>query len=195
MPIRRLPNSSERTRCSFYESFNGSLYDNRFWAVTGSGSLTLLAAGTNGVAQLRANASSNYSLAQGGLCAFSVAKSALFWSRFKLPSAASVYVEIGLLSSSQYAVIRSNVTWRSYTSDAGGSTTYDSGVALDTEWHEVEIRTRSGNIDFLFDGVLWTPHTTNLPTEDLQPFFYVGSSIAATKDLYIDTVLVEGDRA
>lgn len=193
MPIRRLPSSFNLSLCYFYDDFSGSLYDDRFWAVTGTGSVATID-GVGGIIQVRSNSNSSYFLGHNSFCAFSAAKNAVFETRFRVTNTASVYAEIGL-SGTHYACILSNSgAWNTYTSSAGGNTSNASGISLDTSWHNIVISTNDTTVTFRLDGTIIGTHTTNLPTSDLQPYVYISNTAGATRDIELDYITVYGDR-
>jgi hypothetical protein len=198
MVLNRLPGVFwQPPRCYFFDDFIGSLYDDRVWAATGTGgTITLYASGVSGILQLRANANSYYYMHQSDYAAFNVANKFVATWRFKLPSTANIITSIGLFSAEFYFVVLRNgaTNWTAHTIDSGGETATDTGIAVDTNWHEVLIQAVAAGVEFWLDGVLVATNTTHIPANNLQPHIYVSSTTNATKDLYLDYITAEGDR-
>jgi hypothetical protein len=187
----------DQSRCYFCDDFVTSSYDTRTWYANGSGSVAILTPGIGGVLKLTAANNNANSLHFNNAAAFSVASRFDESIRFKLPVITSIALCIGMISTGvQYAALRLGATnFTALTLDGNGNTENDTGVAIDTNWHDLRIRVVAAGIEFWLDGRLCSTNTTNLPVEDLQPYLYVQSLMSATRDLYVDYVIAEGDRA
>lgn len=83
--------------------------------------------------------------------------------------------------------------WRCTTIAGGTATNTSSGVAATAgsgQWHKFQILTNAGwtSIQFKIDGTLVATNTTNIPTNNLNPFMRVGNGSTGTwvHNAYID---------
>jgi len=68
------------------------------------------------------------------------------------------------------AVSANFLAWN-YSEATGSSTSTDTGVAADTEWHIFRFEQSSSDIKFYIDGSLVATHTTNMPPLGLDPTY------------------------
>ena len=86
-----------------------------------------------------------------------------------------------------------DTNWRAVTNN-GESTSTDTGVAVDTTFHVFEINRSGSTITFLIDGSQVAQHTTNLPTGNLQLFYYSQDGENVSKQQQIDTAQLQSTR-
>lgn len=68
------------------------------------------------------------------------------------------------------------------TGNSGGNSTSASSIALDTIFHNHKVELASADSKYTIDGILEVTKTTDLPTGNLQPTFYVRNFAAVAKD-------------
>jgi len=201
MPLRRYSKRFDLSQYYFYDDFVGSNYDNRWW--TGRGGGGSLTAQADSILRIRATANTNYELYQNDLCDFSVAKNAIHTSRWRVSSLTSMSGEVGFEPTTPdnatdwlAFIYNSDIgaNWQAQSAAGGVTTTIDTGVAADTSYHEFRIETTSGTLKYFLDGVLVATITTNISALLLQPYCWVVSKTAATRDVFFDWIETFGDR-
>jgi hypothetical protein len=187
-------------KVNFFDDFIGSLYNNRAWAVAGTGSFTDIDE-TGGVMRVRASSGATYTLDQGNNGAWSPAKGvSITWRGYCVPGASGL-VEVGMMSSTnettdwigwRYAPTE-NANFLCESAVGGVATTVNSGVAGDGNYHDFRIDITTGNVKFYLDGTLRATITTNVTTDRLQPYVY-NQGVGAVSDFNTDWVEVVGAR-
>lgn len=201
MPLRRYNKRMDRSICYFFDDFVGSNYDNRWWTGRGGGSLTAQA---NGILRVRASNNNNYELYQGDLTDYSAEKNVVMTGRFYLSSTASADGGFGLEAASPsnatdwlcivYSSTYPTANWRIQSASGGSSTTTDTGIPVDTNWHEGRIEVTSSLITYYLDGRLLGTISSPITNLLLQPYVGVLSRTGATKDMFFDWIEVIGER-
>ena len=85
-----------------------------------------------------------------------------------------------------------SANWIIRSTDAGGTTNLDTGIAADTgsHWHRLEVFPEDiaggRQADYYLDGALIGSKTTNMPTEALTPNLMMFTREAVAKTVYID---------
>lgn len=204
MPIRRYSKRQDLGIYYFYDDFVGSNYDNRWWTARGTGGSLSVSGVVGGILRVRATANNNYELYQNDLCDFSAAKTVVLTCRFYFPSTASMDGGIGLEAASptnatdwlciKYSSTFGTANWRIESASGGSSTTTDTGIAVDTNWHEARIEVTSSLITYFLDGRLLGTISSPISTALLQPYVGVVSRTGATKDVNVDWMEVYGQR-
>lgn len=93
-----------------------------------------------------------------------------------------------MASGQHYIQVCSNgsTKFRLTTGDGSTKSTTDGTLTFDTAWHEFKIVWTAGSVKLYIDGTLDITHTTNLPTEPLQPLVLTGSSVTIDwVDVYV----------
>ena len=130
-------------------------------------------------------------------------KKLTFEIRFRTNSANlnTFYISLSSTAGTQYIDLRHEGGGANYlisTRDAGGGNSFDSGVAVDTDWHilRIECRTDGGNhVHYYMDNVETanSPVTTDIPfdaTDFIQPYFLILTGDTNLKTLEIDYVAI-----
>lgn len=204
MPLVIPPAYPDLLRAVFWDDFLAAGYNNRIWAVTGTGSVLSLSS-IGGRLRIRANAGASYRFNHGDVGGFTVGGNAnIAWRGSMTPAVASGGVcECGFQASTnpttnfvrwQYSP-NANANFRCITTSGGVSTTTSSGVAGDNLDHEFRIECATGQVKFYLDGLLLVTTTTNIPTGQLQPFVNCTGSAGTVSDFDADWVWTIGDRA
>lgn len=201
MPLKKFIPSSAIELSYFFDDFPGLLYNNRMWSVrSGSGSLALETTSAGGVVYVRANSSNYYELYISVLN-FTMARMLETTWRVKLPSTASIRSRWGVCGATSTSEsvcfgydsgVGSN--WLLITITGSVTTTTDTGIAADTNWHEFRVACNTGIATFFIDEIPVGNNTTNLPTGGLSPFCRTTSLTTTTKDTYIDWIEIYGNR-
>ncbi len=87
-----------------------------------------------------------------------------------------------------------DTNWRAETHDGSTLNTTDTGVAVDTSFHVFEINRSGSTITFLIDGASVATYTTNLPTGNLQMFYYSQDGESVPKVQEFDTAQLQSTR-
>jgi hypothetical protein len=195
--------STDISKVLFVDDFVAASYNNRIWAVTGTGSITSLSS-VGGVVRVRANAGASYRFNHGNFGSYSVAQQAsITWYGSMIPAvAAGGLSSCGLQSStapttSYMAWVYNPNTNANFTCiciSAGTSTVFNSGITGNNLNHTFRIECYPGNVIFYFDNTLVTTITTNITANTLQPFVSCTGSAAAISDFNADWVYALGDR-
>jgi len=198
----------DKSKMYFWDDFIGS--DFLVWWVTnvsGTGSLVSIPQGEyiGGQALIRSGngVGRNATLGWDSQYYVSAGKHLMFEGRLKIyNTTVGAYTEIGFGNWSSGAEViyfsrDGSSNWYANTVSGGNSTSQDTGVATDTNWHIFKIDCISANeVKFYIDGVLKTTITTNIPTVGLQSFTYQETtSTGANRDLLLDWIELVGDRA
>lgn len=201
MPVRRYDPSADLSESYIFEDFPGLLYNNRIWSVRGgSGSVTIPTSCVGGQAQVRANANNYYELYIARLN-FTVARKFSQNWRVKIPNLTAFTSSFGLCGSTSPAYSVSfhyssavSANWLLITASASIATTINTGVPVDTNWHEFRAAANTGIITFFIDEVPVGNSTSTIPTGGLAPYCRSTDSGGAVKDTLIDWLEVYGDR-
>lgn len=212
MPLLLAQPYPDPTRMVFFDDFHGLNYNNRIWAVTGTGGVDTLATVTGGRIRVSATASNTYIMHHGNVGAFSVAsQSGVEWvGKPERPARGKGgYAECGLMST-QYTTsfmcwraTRSVTNYQCIASLSGTATTVDSGVAVDSSDHVFRIECRftanPGYVYFYLDGVLRATvnSDTYISYDPLQPHLRcAGSTSTGAANAYFQacSVLAQGVR-
>lgn len=187
-------------RVYFFDDFVGANYANRIWAVTGTGSASTVDV-LGGVLRVRANSGATYTLDQGNRGAWNAAKGvSIVWRGYCVPGASGI-VEIGMMSAPsettdwigwRYAPAE-NANFLCECGDGGVTTTVNSGVAGNGNYHEFRIDITTNKAEFYLDGTLRATITTNVTSDRLQPYVY-NQGVGAVADFFADWVEIVGAR-
>lgn len=122
--------------------------------------------------------------------------------RVKLTHLTQQYIELALRFDVNNYIMFWNgpggaaTNWFTYCNDGGASTSQDSGILADTDYHIFRIEAfPTGEVHFYIDGVETanSPITTNIPddvTDYLQPHIMIVTRENAAKSMDIDYVVV-----
>jgi hypothetical protein len=204
MPLTVPPTYPDLLRAVFWDDFVTTTYNNRIWAVTGTGSITSLSE-IGGRIRVRANAGLSYRFNLGDVGNFTVAgKAAMVWRGSMTPAtAAGGLCHCGMQASTNPTTnyVRwiyepnASANFRCSCVNGGSETIQSSGVAGDNLDHEFRIECSTGVVLFYLDGILrYTNSASNIPTGQLQPFAACTGSAAVVSDLNADWVWGIGDR-
>jgi hypothetical protein len=199
--IRRFSKRTGLQYYYFYDDFTGTNYEDRWWTTRGTGGS--LALQTDGSIRVRATANNSFEMYQNDLPDFFVAKNATMMFRYKLNVTTSIQGEVGFEAASPNntldwvtlyydSAVGSN--WQAQAAAGGTSTTVDTGVAADANYHEFKIITRNGEITYYIDGVLVATITTNITSLALQPYAYIVSKTGSTRDVFFNWIEAVGER-
>lgn len=204
MPLYAYPPfPPERNRSLFFDDFLGTSYNDRVWAVTGTGSVTTIAQ-IGGRVRVRATAGNYYEFNFGGAPNWSVKNEAriAWYGGMVTPSGGTGgLVACGLASrvNPTNDFIRWSAIYGEYFHCAafadGNKWEMDTDIKTDTNDHEFLIECTTDLVNFYLDGVLkGSCNTTNCITDDiLQPYVYcLGDAVAA--DFNLCSVDVRGLR-
>lgn len=120
--------------------------------------------------------------------------------RFKLSSNLNTVVEFGLFGDSNnlirfvYDESATPGNWSGETINSGTSTSTDTSVAADTNWHIFEIRGTDTDIKFYIDGTLRATNTTNLPSALLRLYLKQTSKTTTSRTTTCDYIEAISDR-
>jgi len=200
---------SQQTQLFFYDDFLGdSVRD--LWALSGDGGGTAVPidAQDGGVLHITTDGDNtdSYGIYWNDTRTLHVDKKVAVETRVKLVQTTLVDVKLQLLRYNvnnriyfRYDTSVPDTNWVIVTTDGGASTTGDSGVAADTDYHILRIECfPAGEVHFFIDGVETnnSPITTNIPDDAgdyLQPRYYIQTLENATKSLDIDYIIVRQD--
>ena len=197
----------ERTiKTVFYEDFYGKGLNTDIWqlTVTGGGTGAVIANQKGGVFRLSSPAvatSDDAVLTWNSIN--SIAIPLVYEVGAKLNSVDNVYTDICNLSYSnnnlEIYYDSGGANYQILAQSGGVGAAKDSGIAANTNKHifRIEGHTDGGNhAHFFIDGVETanSPITTNVPTTNLQPLFYINTNNAALKTLDIDYVNIMQNR-
>jgi hypothetical protein len=84
--------------------------------------------------------------------------------------------------------------WIALTSSGGTPSTRDSGLALDTNFHEFYIGVDSSAISLAIDGVPYAALTTNIPTTEMAPYMRITTVSNTVRSLSGDFCELWGGR-
>jgi hypothetical protein len=171
---------------SFFDDFVGATYDNGIWTLNG---VTVASQNSNSG---RILISSVGSFDFGTIQPFSAALNAKAkWRGILTPGSASA--ECGLMSNSGTEWVSwfaDSGNFKCFNGTAGGSTTQDSGIAIDANNHIFEVVVSTGFIQYFIDGQFNRTIIANVPTANLMPYVW----LVGTGTANMDYVLVQGDR-
>lgn len=171
-----------------------------WWSARGgAGSLALV---DGGLLQISASANDWYELYRFDLCDFSVAAHADLTARWRIDSLSSILTRIGLKSDPSISVDwicvlydpTINGNWHAQCSIAGASSTVDTGLAADLNYHEFQIECDPVEVRFSIDSVLKASISVNVSSQLLQPYVYVESKTGSSRDTFLDCIEVFGER-
>jgi len=202
-----------RYKANFYEDFFGKqLSDPWRVVVTGGGTAAVVADQKGGICRLSSpTVATSDDVYIDWNSIWSIALPAVYEVGAKLNSVNSVYVEIcELLHAPNAGIVlwyddSVGVNYQISTKSGGVSTDRDSGIAADTNKHifRFECHTHGGNHvhffiasapDWIFVETANSPITTNVPTANLESFFYINTNNAVLKTLDLDYVDIRQDR-
>jgi hypothetical protein len=160
---------------------------------------------TGGVVRVRTSASSGrYSeIYQNDLGDYSIAGYGRCLIRATVSGTATIASEFGFKAASPDAgtdwirfIFDTNVSanWYADTTAASTATQTDTGKVADTNYHEFEIVTAPGSVQFFYDGQLVATHTTNLSTKLFQMYARSTTRAAAVRDTLVDFFEATGNR-
>lgn len=200
MPIYS-QSSFDLNKVYFSDDFVCGLYNNRTWAVTGTGSATVIS-DIDAYCRIRGNAANTYRFNHGNIGAYSVTNQASIIFRASLIPGTTVGISrLGftgttnpLTSGVEWLSEQGQTNFRYRSGNAGTYTTQDSGVARDTNIHEFKIQCVSGTISFWLDSAFIGNITANITAENLQPSaISTGSTNQSDTNIYY--VEATGNRA
>jgi hypothetical protein len=199
-----VPKDSRFGRRFFLDDFAGFILDARIWGLaTSTGTCLTNNNNSGGVTLLTAAAIGSYVHLYGNR-GYTAAMSAEVEFQFFNSETANVLMEVGLRdgrtgTSYVHAQLDTNVssTWQARCSAAGsGPTTASMGVVLDAwTWRFIRIKTSGANALFFYNGALVATLAADIPTVDLEPYVYLYSRAAVVKNIYLNYVWAQGDRA
>jgi hypothetical protein len=202
MPLRRFrPYGSLRANY-FFDEFTAGGYNSVVWSLRGSGGSANMVDGSIG-GQLHVTASNNKTqeVYQSSV-SYSAASKSSFASRSQLASVASVALSLGFNAASPNNATSLaawvfdtalGTTWRIRSVVGGSTTTTDTGITADTNWHEYGVIIDATAVQFFLDGAFVAAITANIPTLELSPFFLLASN-GGTKEAYIDFIEAWNER-
>lgn len=193
--------ASQGNQCvyRFFDDFEGYQVKN-LWGlgISGNGSGIAMVEGLNGTVRLTADSAAGYAYLGWGTLgrAYSVSKNFSARCRFKVNNGANCNFEFSMYRAANHeAKLRKEGTGNWLIATGGGLSlsTTDTGVASDTNWHVVEIRSVNNGlkIEFYLDKVKLGEHTSNLPTGLLSPEPYVYAVINSPVTADIDFVCID----
>lgn len=184
-----------------FDDFIYASYDNRIWGVTGTGSASMQNL-NNGVLRVRANGNKTYEFNTTNIGAFDIAHNFICtWNARFSPAGTGGITECGMEGAGnqstnwicwQRVVGTTNLICQ--TSTGGNTTTIDSGIVADSNYHILEIRGSTGKLEFWYDNSLSQIITTDIPSTSVQPYIYCAGGNGSPSDCYTDYVQVTGDR-
>jgi hypothetical protein len=125
------------------------------------------------------------------MCASAALQTENSW-RIKLSSATDICAMAGLFDSTRanYTVVTIDTASSSnfrFATKSTGTTTVDTGIALDTNWHEFKIIMATGACSFFMDGVMYGPATTaaNITANLVAPCFGI-KTVVSRRYIYAD---------
>ena len=191
----------------FIDDFVNFAYNSRVWGAYGTGtggSITSQSTVGGWVAVAGAVGGGGESLAQRAGGSFSFAANAWFLTRCSMAPAAldTGICEIGLQSSSSpttyYVKVQSqpsvSANFQFTCSNAGATTVVDSGVVADTGNHWFGFVLSASKVDFYIDDAAVGTCSTNLSTQNLNPYVNAVGSSAAVSTIKVDFVECRSDR-
>jgi hypothetical protein len=204
MPLYNAPQYPDPLRVVYFEDFLGTTYDNRIWAVSGTGAIAPQNS-ANGRVLVTGNAANSYRLNHGNMGSFTVGNNvSCVWhgSMTRPASGTGGLVECGLQDATaptttaiKWSSVVGGIYFQCICINAGTATTVMSNITVDTADHDFRIEAITGSVNFYLDGVLKGNITTNIPAGQLQPFCNCTGSTTTAATFNADSVLVIGIRA
>jgi len=181
----------------YFEEFVGNALSGA-WDVTlvGAGSSALLISAQDSAVRLRADVALNDSaeIDHGGNHSFRASSNAAFWARFEEQGATNQGLELGFSrndGASEHIWLEhgSGGNYIASVMSATTETTVDTGVAVDTSKHIVEILVDTTRVEFIVDDVSVAVITTNIPTNTQQIHARIENlSAGSQRDLEVDAI-------
>lgn len=207
MPVKRYIEQTDRSRYYYWDDFTGSNFDNLTWGYGGStgGSIAKLAAlGGQIRVTVGATAGYEYFIVQDTRRNFNAGSAwcNVRW-RIKVENTANVMLAIGFQTDGSHVlqfVYNSTVgaNWYAYAQNGASSTSTDTGVAVDTNWHELYIEATASSVQYFLDNVLVATISTvaSIPTGDMGPIVYMyrNTGGSGTRSCLVDWVEAFGGR-
>jgi hypothetical protein len=200
MPLRSYRVRRARREGHFFDDFPGGLHHSRTWSSQGGGggSLALSTSGVGGQLVITA-AAGTYHRTYQVTEIFSAARGFEITWRGRLNSLTEARGSWGtrLLDADHIEWIYDvsvGANWLAKTTAVSVSTTVDTGVAADTNWHEFKITVETGRAIFTLDNVPITTITTNVPTANQGCTAQAESTGLGTSITYCDWCDVYGGR-
>jgi len=177
------------------DDFWGDSLDAR-WDVGGEagGSAAVVDGVDGGIVRLTTGATNldTYAISWQNIRSLHVNKNAVLEVKARMPTTTAIYLVIELQYDPSNRIRMFRVgNWSIRCDKAGVSTTVDTGIAPDTDWHIIRVVTSPTAIRFYYDGVevSGSPITTNIPDNVyLQPRVSVQTAADAAKYMDIDYV-------
>jgi len=189
----------------FWDDFEGdSLKD--LWRSTGDagGSVAVTDAVSGGIVRITTDGDDDdeWYLDWGDIRSLLASKKITFEAYIDLEQITVVNVRFGLYYDATHLIVfdfdtDSDTNWMINTDDGTGPTSADSGITPDTDYHVYRIECfPSGEVSFWIDEtqVSNSPLTADIPTEHLQPYFYIQTREASAHYIDVDYVWVRQDR-
>lgn len=195
---------SMQHRLLWWDDFLGDQVQDE-WHSTGSGggSTVVVDAQTGGIIRITCGATNgfNWRVLWNDIRSLLVTKKVSMEIRAKLTQINAVQINLQLLFDANNRILfyydsATNANWQIVTRDGGISTSSNSGIATDTDYHIFRIECfPTGQVHFYIDGVETTnsPSTTNIPddaTDYLQPYLQIITLEDVAKSMDIDYVVV-----
>jgi len=183
----------------FYDDFWGDVLSDLWADQAETGSIAIQSALDNGVLRIITGAGANddHSVTWGAIRPYDPAKVIHFECRARSETDVVIDAMIGLFED-----VNDNICWYlnesdnfyAYNIDGGVATTTDTGIPIDTDWHTFAIEIDGTDVRYYLDGTLEATHTTNIPTERMEPRFWIETKDAVLKNLDIDYVCIMQER-
>lgn len=175
------------------------------WRALGTGSAAVVDAQTGGIVRLTTGATTDnlYGLDWNVIRSLHVSKRVSMEMRFKVNLITYVLLSINLFFDISNRIlfyaneaVGAAVNWQIRCTDGGATTAFDSGIALDTDYHIFRIECfPADEVHFYIDNVECanSPITTNIPdgaADYLQPYIYVLTNEDLAKSMDVDYVVI-----
>jgi len=193
------------SRYYFLDPFVGLVIDTYVWEISatgggwvgmtqGLGGRAIIMAGVTvgDVAYIQQSTSKNFDISTGINAGFKIRildlTDCIIRFAFLQDSTNTIYIALN-------TSIGSN--WISVCQDGSGSTTVDSGITVNTNWHEVRLNCTAAQCNFLLDGISIATITTHIPVGLFGPQMhaYRVTSGYDYRSCLIDWVEASGGRA
>ena len=181
-----------RHKLIFHDDFLGRSLD-AIWLGAGTGSAVVVDGETNGIVRLATGGGLNnyYVLDWNLIRTFSIANRLQSEWRMRLGQTVDIAVEIRLYfdGDNRVGFFLNTVTdnkWHTICRSLGANTLFTTTSVLDTNFHTFRISTTPTAVDFYIDGMKTNTITTDIPTQNLEPYFLVYDNDTVAKNIDID---------
>ena len=186
-------------RLTWWDDFLGDQLKDE-WSIQGTGSVVVVDQQTGGIVRITtAPAMNNLQLIRwGGIGTLLVSKKVTIEWRFKLLRVTDFEARFQLFFNATNLIdfsidTNAEAVYQTDTILAGASTKNATNISPDTDWHILRFECfPTGQVHYYYDGVEvnTSPHTTNIPTDYLEPLTYIRTRSVVLTYVDVDYIVI-----